>query len=95
MCILPSGITKKHHAFLYGLVELDSVNIHNICPNGFTKVEQKRTIIDALLTSVVAKIIPVGYTPQTITVHCGGAAAYDLQLDEHNNILKVEPVAVQ
>ena len=88
------GVTKKHHTFLLGLVEPKHVNINSLCPGGFTKIEQKKIVIDAFLGLIVGNLIPIiGYYPQTVTVHCASSAAYELKMDNDFNIKEIEAVA--
>lgn len=93
--------TQKHHTVVYGLVELDSLNEHRnlqtVCPNGFSKIEQQQSFLDALLVQLVARIIPIpiGYSPQTITIHCSGASAKELKQNKSEPMVSNDAVALK
>jgi hypothetical protein len=82
----PPTREEWHHRFVYGLVELDPVNVGEVCPGGtFTQAHTEMS----LPNGVVQMIVGVLYTPSTIQIWCASGAYYEGTLNESGEVVQL------
>ena len=89
----PSHTEDWHHIMVLGLVEVsDPIALDQVCPNGWTKVHNKRSFKNGLATTALW-LIALGwiYTPHASTVWCAGGAAYDVELNSDGLVTTIAP----
>ena len=73
-----------HHVGIIGLVEFSKpIPIHDICPDGFERVDVRTNALTALIQGVTFNL----YTPTQTFVQCKSGNSYRLDLDENGDVL--------
>lgn len=86
-----------HHIGILGLAEFsEPVRLDAICPQGFARVENKRSFLNGLTTWAISVVIPGAgrwvYEPYTTTVYCKSGQGYKVELDDQGFVTMAEPV---
>ena len=82
-----------HHVGILGLMEFSSpIPVHQICPNGFDRVDVRQNVLTGLIGNLTRNL----YSPLQTFVQCKSGAAYLVNPDENGAIaeaLELEPAA--
>lgn len=60
-----------HNGFVWGLAEGAPVDVAQVCPSGFARIDSTETFVNGLVHAATASI----YTPETITITCSAGDA--------------------
>lgn len=85
----PLADGKWYHGVI-GLVDLSGpMDLNQVCSGGqWTRIELRMSFLNAIVSSILYNI----YTPQTVTVYCGGGVAYDTLTDGQGKVIYAKAV---
>ncbi|MCK6517942.1 Bor family protein [Myxococcota bacterium] len=81
----PPTREEWHHRFVWGLVELDPVNVATVCPGGtFTQAHTELSLPNGIVNYVINI-----YNPSTIQIWCANGAYYEGTLNESGEVVQL------
>lgn len=89
--------TEWHHIGIFGLAEFsEPIRLDAICPQGFARVENRRSFLNGLATLGVGLLVPGAgnwiYQPYTTTVYCKSGQGYRVELNDDGFVTMAEPI---
>ena len=81
---------KFHHIAALGFVEMSKpIAIHELCPEGVSRVDVRGNFLTGLIGTVAHGL----YSPRMTFVQCTSGSAYNLEVDEAGIVVSASQVA--